>query len=93
MKQAFALVPVLMFALPAQAQDVGRGKLTYDTHCVACHYERVHQRAPSKSLVRSFAALRIEVANRALLTNRKFTPEELDDVAAYLDRSHYRFAK
>lgn len=93
MKPVLAFLPILVLALPAQAQDVGRGKLLYDTHCVACHYERVHDRDASKTLVRSVAALRVEVANRALLTGRKFTPVELDDIAAYLDRSHYRFGK
>lgn len=93
MKPVLAFLPILVIALPAHAQDVGRGKLLYDTHCVACHYERVHERDTSKSLVRSLAALRQEVANRALLTDRKFTPVELDDIAAYLDRSHYRFGK
>ncbi len=91
MKPALGLLAALMLALPAQAQDVGRGKLLYETHCLACHYERIHQRDASKSLVRSFSALRIEVANRGLLTERKFTPEELDNIAAFLDRSHYRF--
>ena len=86
------LVPALLLALPAQAQDAARGKLLYDTHCVACHYERIHDRAPAQSLVGSLAELRVEVAGRARLTERKFTAQELEEIAAYLNQSHYRFA-
>ena len=93
MNPAFALIPALLLALPAQAQDNDRGKLLYDTHCVACHYERIHNRDPSQSLVRSFDELRIEVVNRARLTDRQFTQQELDEIAGYLDRSHYRFRR
>ena len=93
MNFAFVLIPALLLALPAQAQDANRGKLLYDTHCIACHYERVHDRDPSKSRVRSFDELRAEVANRAKLTDRQFTEQELDEIAGYLNRSHYRFGK
>ena len=89
----YAIVLLVMLAAPAWAQDAERGKLLYETHCLACHYERIHERDRSKSLVSSFTDLRIEVANRALSTERKFTPQELDEIAAYLDRSYYRFQK
>ncbi|MEW5864264.1 MAG: hypothetical protein AB1773_11845 [Pseudomonadota bacterium] len=75
----------------ASAQDADRGRLLYETHCLECHYERIHRRAPERSLVKSLAALRQEVARRAALTARRFSPDELDDIAEYLNRSHYRF--
>ena len=78
---------------PAWSQDAERGKLLYETHCLACHYERIHKRDASRSLVRSQAALRIEVVKRAALTKQRFTVEDLDDIAEYLNRSHYRLAK
>jgi mono/diheme cytochrome c family protein len=80
-------------ALPAPAQDAGRGKALYELHCLSCHYERIHNRDPSRSLVRSYAQLRTEVANRATLTKQHFTPKDLDDIAEYLNQSHYRFDK
>lgn len=82
-----------LWAPLAAAQDAQRGKALYDIHCVACHYERIHQRDPSRSLVRSLAALRVEVANRAAQTGRPFTLEDLDDIAEYLNRTHYRLEK
>ncbi len=88
-------LPALLaaLALPATAQDAQRGKLLYDTHCVACHYERIHKREAARSLVRSLAQLRLEVVRRAELTGRAFTVQDLDDIAEYLNRSHYKLEK
>lgn len=85
----------LVFALatPAWAQDAQRGKLVYETQCLSCHYERIHNRDPSRSLIRSLAQLRIEVAQRAVQTGQRFTVEDLDDISEYLNRSHYRLEK
>jgi mono/diheme cytochrome c family protein len=80
-------------ALPAAAQDAGRGRALYETHCLACHYERIHKRDPSRSLVKSLDDLRAEVAGRAAMTRRPFTREDLEDVTEYLNRSHYKLAK
>ena len=75
----------------AQAPDATRGKTLYETHCGGCHYERLHQRPRERSIVHSLADLRLEVANRAKLTGRPFTLQDLDDIAEYLNRSHYQF--
>jgi mono/diheme cytochrome c family protein len=90
--QVFALV-LAMLAAPLWAQDAGRGKALYETHCLSCHYERIHERDPARSLVRSQAQLRAEVARWGQLTPQRFTLEDLDDIAAYLNASHYRFDK
>ena len=87
------LAALLLLALPAWAQDPDRGRALYDTHCIACHYERIHKRDPSRSLIRSIAQLRVEVVQRAALTGQRFTTEDLDDIAEYLNRTHYKFAK
>jgi mono/diheme cytochrome c family protein len=79
--------------LPAAAQDAARGKLLYENHCGSCHYERVHDRAPGKSSVHSLAELRAEVARRAAQSGQAFAAQDLEDVAVYLNRSHYRLAK
>jgi mono/diheme cytochrome c family protein len=78
---------------PALAQDAGRGKLLYETHCLACHYERIHKRDPARSLIRTQPQLRVEVVQRAALTGRRFTVEDLDDIAEYLNRTHYKLGK
>ena len=92
MKRNWLLLAGLV-ALPVAAQDAQRGRALYETHCLSCHYERIHKREPSRSIVKSMADLRVEVANRAALTKRPFTREDLDDIAEYLNRSHYRMEK
>lgn len=84
---------LLVLAAPAAAQDPGRGKQLYETHCGGCHYERLHERARERSLVQSLAALRVEVARRAVQARRDFTIDDLDDIAEYLNRSYYKFER
>jgi mono/diheme cytochrome c family protein len=82
---AIALLP-----LAASGQDLERGKLLYDTHCGECHYPRVHERL--RSDVKDLADLRDTVWRWAQKTKkRSFSLDELDDIASYLNASHYRF--
>ena len=87
------LLVLLAAALPAQAQDARRGRQLYETLCLSCHYEHVHERAPERSEVHSLNELRKETTLRAELTGIRFTREDIEDVVAYLDQSHYHFAK
>jgi len=93
MKRAFALAALAALVLPAQAQDAARGQLLYDTYCGVCHYERVHERDRSRSKVKTLTQLRVEVGRWAPYSKRTFTPADLDDVAEYLNRSHYKLEK
>ena len=90
---ALALLLALAAALPAQAQDARRGRELYETHCLTCHYEHVHERPRSRSKVHSLQDLKKETTLRAGLTGLRFTQEDLDDMVAYLDQSHYHFSK
>ena len=78
---------------PVLAQDPQRGRELYEMHCLSCHYERIHKRDPSRSLIHSQTALRVEVAKRAQQVKTPLAPADLDDIAEYLNRSHYRFQK
>ena len=91
--RAASLLAVLCLASAAHAQDAERGRLLYDNYCGDCHYERVHERAPDKSKVRTLAELRATIASWAAQTKLRATPADVDDIAEYLNRSHYRFAK
>lgn len=93
MKRACVLLALACAALPAASQDAARGRQLYETHCGGCHYERVHERARERSLVKSLAELRVEVVRRGQQTRRTFTIDDLDDIAKYLNRSHYKFEK
>jgi len=90
-----SLIPALLlaFALPADAADAARGRILYQTHCLGCHYGRLHERPRERSLVHSLAGLRVQVAERAALTGRRFTLEDLDDIAEYRNRGHYRLER
>ena len=88
-----ALVLILLLAAPGWAQDAQRGKALYELHCLTCHYERIHDRDPARSMIRTFTGLRLEVAQRAANTGQRFTLEDLDDIAEYLNRTHYRLEK
>jgi mono/diheme cytochrome c family protein len=90
-----SIVAILLSAtaIPAIAQDPERGRVLYETFCHTCHYERVHERPPSRSLVKSQAELRAQVARWAERAPMRFTPQDVDDVAEYLNQSHYKLAK
>jgi mono/diheme cytochrome c family protein len=90
---ALAAIAAAAFAAPAQAQDAARGKALYETHCLSCHYERIHKRDASRSLVRNMAQLRAEIARRAEQAGKRFSVEDADDIAEYLNQSHYRFGR
>lgn len=90
---ALAAAACLAWLPGAAAQDAERGRKLYENHCLECHYERIHKRDPSRSLIRSYAGLQAEVARRGTLTSQRFAIEDLNDIAEYLNRSHYRLAK
>lgn len=72
----------------AAAQDVSRGALLYETHCIMCHREGLHDRRSSK--VHSYADLRAQVERWAAQTGRRFSRVEIDELVDFLDASHYR---
>ena len=78
-------------AAPAFAADPQQGKVLYETHCGTCHYEKLHERKVTN--IKSIAALKVEVEKWSRQASRTFTPAELDNIAEYLDQSHYRLAK
>ena len=82
-------VLLLLLAAPALAQDPAPGRVLYETHCGGCHYERVHDRLRTE--VKDLADLRDMVARWAPQTKRSFTLDEREEIAQYLNESHYRF--
>lgn len=88
MKRLNFAVAILLVAPLSFAQDIGRGRLLYETHCSACHAERLHER--SKSKVASLGDLRREVERWTRQSGRAFTAAEREDLVAYLDAVHYR---
>ena len=91
--RAASFAALVLLPAAAAAQDIERGRMLYETYCGDCHYERVHQRAPERSAVRSLSDLRDVVAQRAPMTKFRFSLEDREDVVQYLNHSHYKLAK
>ncbi len=88
-----SLLVASLLAVACYAQDPQRGRELYDTQCGGCHYERVHERDRSRSLVHTIPELREQVTRYAALTGHRFTREDIEDLVAYLNSSHYRIEK
>ena len=88
MTRAGLLACMLFLAAPASGQDVSQGALLYETHCLTCHREGLHDR--KTSMVKSYADLRVQVETWTRQTGRRFTAAEIEELIDFLDRSHYR---
>jgi mono/diheme cytochrome c family protein len=93
MRLADVWIPVCFAfgAGPALAADPQQGRMLYETYCGTCHYERLHERKATN--IKTLAGLTAEIAKWSRQVNRSFTPAELDDIAGYLNQSHYKLEK
>ena len=71
--------------------DLERGRALYQNHCVVCHTSKVHRREPPLPI--TVDELRAIVALWARQEGLRWSRDEIEDVAQYLDRAHYRFPK
>jgi mono/diheme cytochrome c family protein len=88
----FALVLAAACAAPAgpesrPAVDIARGGDLYRAYCNVCHTAQVHWR--EKRLVRSWDDLRYQVSRWQKIDGLNWSTDEIDDVAAYLNRVFY----
>jgi mono/diheme cytochrome c family protein len=70
------------------AADMMRGGELYRAQCGACHTAQVHWR--EKSLVHSWNDLRYQISRWQRLSGQNWSREEIEDVAAYLNRIFYQ---
>jgi len=70
------------------AADVQRGKLLYETYCIACHTTQAHWR--DKHIVRSWADLLYQVTRMEKNAGQDWSSDEIGDVAAYLNEIFYK---
>ena len=80
-------------ALAAGSADakVERGRALYERHCRQCHTEGIHRRANKMPLTRDELSGIVDHFRRT--ANLGWTPEEIDDVVEYLNRTIYRLAR
>jgi len=90
------LAGAALLALPLQSAsqpvpDMERGRALYENHCVVCHTSKVHRRYPPSAI--DLEALRYIVRVWVEEQKLRWSPEDIEDVVHYLDRTHYQFRK
>lgn len=70
------------------AADVERGRLLYETYCIACHTTQAHWR--DKHIVASWAELLYQVTRMQKNAGQDWSSAEINDVAAYLNELFYK---
>jgi hypothetical protein len=68
--------------------DVQRGRLLYETYCIACHTTQAHWR--DKHIVRSWPDLLYQVTRMQNNAGQEWSMGEIIDVAAYLNELFYK---
>jgi mono/diheme cytochrome c family protein len=74
---------------PAMAQDAQRGRLLYDTGCIECHGRSVFSR--TDRIARDYDGIRAQVLRWQKNNGLPWTASEVEDVAAYLNATVYKF--
>jgi mono/diheme cytochrome c family protein len=76
-------------AVPEQSMaDVSRGRLLYRNTCATCHSEQAHWR--EKSVVHTWSGLLFQVTRWQNIAGQQWRPQDIEDVAAYLNRRFYQ---
>ena len=68
-----------------------RGQLLYDNHCTTCHESLVHIRI--RQQVTSMPSLRNQVTRWAAYAKLRWSKDEIEEVARYLNTQFYKFEK
>ena len=88
MAAQWLMAALLLACASAGAQDISRGQLLYETHCIMCHREGLHERKDSK--VATYTDLRYQVERWTRQAGRVFSAAEREDLIEFLDATHYR---
>ncbi len=78
----------LGLASPAAATDAGRGRALYESRCVSCHTQSVHQRESRKAA--SFEGVLAQVSRWNASLGGDWNAEDIEDVALYLNQRYYK---
>ena len=73
----------------AYAPNFDRGRDLYEAHCQHCHTSSIHARPNQLPLTRDELAGIVDHFRRT--AGLGWTPEEIEDVVEYLNRTRYRF--
>ena len=73
---------------PAAPADAARGRLLYETHCIACHNTQVHWR--ERREVRDWPSLQTQVARWQASTGLSWSGDDILEVSRYLNDTIYK---
>lgn len=82
--------PLLAGAQPA-TPDPTRGRLLYETHCVACHSTQMHWR--DRRAATDWPSLVAQVERWQARAQLNWPAADVEAVAAHLNTTIYRFAR
>lgn len=85
-----SLLCLLLLVSNAVSADGERGRLFYENHCRACHESSVHIREVQSA--KSLGALRAQVSHWQDVLKLGWSPEDVGDVAQYLNDTWYHYA-
>ena len=83
-----AIAGTAIAATPATGFE--RGRALYEVNCLHCHTPSIHSRPSKLPLTRDELAAIVDHFRRA--ENLGWTPEEVEAVVDYLNRTRYGFA-
>ncbi|MFZ5536102.1 cytochrome c [Thiofaba sp. EF100] len=86
---AAALTATLLMAPATQAADLALGKKLYSENCVKCHGAEKYSRPDRK--VHSMSTLKTYVQGCATNLSLSWFEDEVDAVAAYMNKEFYKF--
>ena len=79
----------IWIAPESHSQELDRGQMLYENHCLQCHESEVHIREQRK--VRSLKDLEEQVNRWVKELKVAWGDEEIADIARYLNRTVYKF--
>ena len=78
-------------ASSGEAARLERGRALYEEHCRQCHTPGIHRRPNKMPLTRDELMGIVDHFRRT--ANLAWTPEEIDEVTEYLNRTQYRLGR
>lgn len=85
----FILFGNLATAVEQRPYDASRGELLYSTYCITCHDSQVHWR--DKKLAVDWPSLVSEIRHWEGFARLKWTDDDVQAVARYLNATYYRY--